>query len=285
MLRVMQPPKNPPGSPLGTPQPWDLVASAYTEDVAPIFELFARDALRLADVAHGDRVLDVATGPGTLALLAAARGARVSAVDFSPQMIAELEKRAQGTHELEVRVADGHALPFADAAYDAAFSMFGLIFFPDRALGLAELHRVLRGAGRVVISSWAPFEGPFATVLEVLKELAPEAPLGSGPLPMSTPDEVIAEMSAAGFGEVTVHTVSHTVTAPSPASLWVLLQRSSAPLVLLRRALGEDRWAAISEGVLAKLESVYGTGPVPDAFKALLGVAYRPIRPGMSAST
>jgi ubiquinone/menaquinone biosynthesis C-methylase UbiE len=281
----MQPPKNPPGSPLGTPQPWDLVASAYTEDVAPIFELFARDALRFADVAAGDRVLDVATGPGTLALLAAARGARVSAVDFAPSMIAELEKRAQGARDLDVRVADGQALPFADGAYDAAFSMFGLIFFPDRARGLAELHRVLRGGGRAVISSWAPFEGPFATVLETLRELAPEASLGAGPLPLSTPEEVTEEMSAAGFGEVIVHTVSHTVTAPSPASLWVVLQRSSAPLVLLRRALGEDRWAAISDGILARLESVYGTGSVPDAFTALLGVGYRPIRPGMSART
>src|SRR5688500_18520959 len=77
-------------SPLATPEPWDLIPGAYAEEGAPTFATFAEEALRLADVHAGTRVLDVACGPGTLTLLAAAHGAKVDALDFSPGMIARL---------------------------------------------------------------------------------------------------------------------------------------------------------------------------------------------------
>ena len=61
------PPVSP--SPLATPEPWDLVAAGYTAEALPYFERFSRDALRLADLPAGARVVDVAAGPGTLSLL------------------------------------------------------------------------------------------------------------------------------------------------------------------------------------------------------------------------
>ncbi|MDQ3262844.1 MAG: hypothetical protein M3Y59_04170 [Myxococcota bacterium] len=56
---------SPPG-PLSTPLPWNLVTSAYVEDLVPHFSLFARDALAMAGGKPGERVLDVATGPQRL---------------------------------------------------------------------------------------------------------------------------------------------------------------------------------------------------------------------------
>jgi len=89
------PPTPTPPSPLASPEPWDLVADGYVSDNVPLFERFAEEALRFAAVAPGARVLDVAAGPGTLALLAARDGAgSVDAIDFSPEMIARLEARA-----------------------------------------------------------------------------------------------------------------------------------------------------------------------------------------------
>src|SRR5262245_56004926 len=132
------------GGPLGTPEPWNLVADAYTEELVPLFERFARDALALAALPPAPRVLDVAAGPGTLALVAAKAGATVTAIDFSPAMIANLRRRAAeaGSTAIDARVGDGQALPLEDGGYDGAFSLFGLMFFPDRAAGFRELRRV-----------------------------------------------------------------------------------------------------------------------------------------------
>ena len=103
----------------------------------------------LADCRPGDLCLDVATGPGTLALRVAQRAAQVCAIDFSAGMIEQLRGRTPFDlrGKLEVRQADGQDLPFEDASFDIAFSMFGLFMFPDRARGFAELGRILRKCG------------------------------------------------------------------------------------------------------------------------------------------
>jgi len=149
--------------PLAKPQSWDIVAEEYAAVTAPFFRNYADAALRKAELTSGARVLDVAAGPGTLSLLAASQGHEVSAVDFAPNMIAQLEQAAC-VQKLKVhcQVADGMALPFADASFDAAFSMFGLMFFPDRIQGFRELYRTLRPGGVAVISSWHGFESSCA---------------------------------------------------------------------------------------------------------------------------
>jgi len=116
--------------PLASTEPWNLVADGYTAEALPLLEKFARDALLLASLPPGSRILDVATGPGTLALLAAREGAMVSAIDFSPAMVANLGRRADeaGLTLADVRVGDGQALPYEDNTFDAAFSLFGLMF-------------------------------------------------------------------------------------------------------------------------------------------------------------
>src|SRR6185312_3653313 len=166
----------PPPSPLATAEPWDLVSDAYSAEALPYFEKFAREALRIAALPQGARIVDVAAGPGTLSLLAAAAGARVSAIDFSEQMVQRCRGRAleAGVADaLEIRQGDGQHLPFESAAYDGAFSMFGLMFFPDRLAGLREMRRVLRPGCPGVISSWVPFDGPFGTLLGALRDELP----------------------------------------------------------------------------------------------------------------
>src|SRR3954469_11684124 len=126
---------------LGTAEPWELVAPAYDAELVPYFTLYARDALARIAPPRGARIADVAAGPGTLSLLAAAGGARVSAIDISPRMVEALRARAAAAGlaaAVDARVGDGQRLPFDSGAYDAAFSMFGLMFFRDRAAGLGE---------------------------------------------------------------------------------------------------------------------------------------------------
>jgi SAM-dependent methyltransferase len=262
------------GNPLATPLAWNLVADAYATELVPQFEPFARDALRLAELPPQPRVVDVAAGPGTLALLAAMGGATVSAVDFSAAMIDHLRRRAAeaGLAAVDAQVGDGQALPLASDAYDGAFSMFGLMMFPDREAGFRELRRVLRPGRRAVVSSWAPVQEPFLTVMESLGALLPNLPFGRDGGPLSNPNEFSREMSAVGFRDVQIHLVSHRLFAPSTAGLWASLQRTMAPVVLLRHRLGEEQWAQMARQIFTRLQAKLGDGPVETSVAAYLGV-------------
>lgn len=265
-------------SPLAAPEPWDLVVPEYVRELMPVFETFARDALSRAAVGQGSRVVDVAAGPGTLALLAARAGARVTAVDFAPRMIATLRERAAAAGlEVEALVGDGMALALPDRTFDAAFSMFGLMFFPDRARGFRELLRVLVPGGRAVVSSWTPLERS-PTMNVVYRSFAELMDGGGAPrdgmMPLSDPETCQREMAGAGFVDVSVHELSARVDYASTAALVDAMVRSAAPMVLARKALGA-KWEAIERGLLDKVSAALGTGPQAGAFNAYLTVGSR----------
>lgn len=95
-------------SPLSTPDPWHAVSAAYATDIVPMFNHYATHALDRVGVQPGQQVLDVACGPGTLAFLAAARGARVTAVDFTEGMIDQLQQRlAREPADIHPEIGDG----------------------------------------------------------------------------------------------------------------------------------------------------------------------------------
>jgi SAM-dependent methyltransferase len=262
-----------PPSPLASPDPWNLVSDEYTLELLPMFELYAKDALALAPTPAGARILDVAAGPGTITLLAAESGLSAAAIDFSEQMVTNLKRRLNGAQQgADVRLGDGQALPWNEREFDAAFSMFGLMFFPDRAKGLRELLRVLKPGGTAVVSSWAPFEGMFKSMMGAMQQVLPEIPFGSGKGPLGDPEELANEMTGAGFHDVRVVQKTHALPIESAAAFWDVAERTTAPIVLLRRKLGPEKWAEVSRGVRAGLEREYGDGPQEMRSTALLGV-------------
>ncbi len=257
----------PGGSPLAVPAAWDLVAGEYAAELVPFFERFAEAALELAQVRDGARIVDVATGPGTLAFLAASRGALVSALDFSDEMLGRLKERAARENEqrIEATLGDGQALPYADASFDAGFSMFGLMFFPDRNRGFKELARVLRPKAPAVVASWISMERiPLMVALfSTLMELVPGAsgpPMPAVSLPLVEPEACVREMSEGGFAEVAVHEVVGEVNAASTRELVSFFARTNAPVVLRKRALG-PAWAQVEEQLIERLEQRFGAGP------------------------
>lgn len=262
-------------NPLATAEPWNLVADAYAAEALPHFELFARAALAAAALPVGAHVADVAAGPGTLALLAAAAGARVSAIDFSDEMTARFRARAAAmglAKSCDICVGDGQRLPFRSGAFDAAFSLFGLMFFPDRQAGFRELRRILKPGAPAVVSSWIPFAGPFGALMQVVKELIPGLPLGGGKPPLSDPDDFRREMTEAGFPTVTVETVAHDLTSPSFDAFWDSMERTNAPLVLIRHRAGAARWAELAPRIRDRVRAALGDGPLVIGRGAYLGI-------------
>lgn len=131
---------------------WDGAARHYETTAHPFTARFAEAALARVALTPESRVLDIAAGTGALALAAARSGAHVLATDFSPGMIARIE--AAAVPNITALVMDGQSLTLPDASFDAVFSIFGLIMFPDWRKGLAEMARVTRPGGKGVVATW-----------------------------------------------------------------------------------------------------------------------------------
>lgn len=126
--------------------------------------------LDLAGVGRDSELLDIGTGPGTLIGPAAARGARVSAIDVTPEMVALARKEHPGA---DIRVGDGESLPYEASSFHAVTMGFCLHHVADAGSVLREVRRVLRPGGRVSFAVWAPtdqleaFGLAFAAVAEL----------------------------------------------------------------------------------------------------------------------
>jgi SAM-dependent methyltransferase len=108
-------------------------------------------------IAPGERVLDVACGAGQLALPAARAGASVTGVDIATNLIEQARSRAKA-EGLAIRFEEGdaEALPYDDAAFDVVYSLIGAMFAPRPERVAAELVRVCRPGGRIVMGNWTP---------------------------------------------------------------------------------------------------------------------------------
>lgn len=103
----------------------------------------------------GMRILDLAAGTGTSSAALAAHGAHVTAADFSEGMLAEGRRRNAGNDLIDFVWADATQLPFEDDSFDAATISYGLRNVSEPKLALAEMARVVKPGGRVVIAEFS----------------------------------------------------------------------------------------------------------------------------------
>ncbi|WP_380166525.1 demethylmenaquinone methyltransferase [Jannaschia sp. R86511] len=122
-----------------------------------------RMVMRDLDARHGEKVLDLAAGTGTSTEPFADAGVRAVACDFSLGMLQVGRRRRP---DMSFLAGDATRLPFADASFDAATISFGLRNVVDPDAGLAEMLRVVRPGGRLVVCefshpTWAPFRAVY----------------------------------------------------------------------------------------------------------------------------
>lgn len=132
---------------------WEEVGDGYARHFAPLTRQTVESTLDAAGVAGATALLDACCGPGVIARAAVARGANVTGVDFSAEVVALARREVANAEFVE---GDVQALPFGDDRFDAVVCGFGIIHVPDPARALRELYRVLKPGGRLAVSVWEP---------------------------------------------------------------------------------------------------------------------------------
>lgn len=160
---------------------FDVTADAYGRFMGRFSEPLAVAFAELAQVAPGQRAVDVGCGPGALtAQLVARLGAgAVAAIDPSASFVAAIRERFP---EVDVRNGVAEELPFPDGGFDVALAQLVVHFMADPVAGLREMRRVTRPGGLVAACVWdhAGARGPLATFWRAAKDVDPEARDESG---------------------------------------------------------------------------------------------------------
>jgi len=124
---------------------------------ATYLEAGALDFLSRIQIEPGARVLDVASGAGQTAIPMSRAGAKVTGIDIATNLIEKARDRAQAEN-LDARFEEGDAemLPYPDGSFDIVISLIGAMFAPRPELVAAELKRVCRPGGRIIMGNWTP---------------------------------------------------------------------------------------------------------------------------------
>src|SRR5437764_8748532 len=117
----------------------------------------AAKLVNFAGIKAGQRVLDVACGTGVVAVTCARRGARVTGLDLTPELLESARENAKlAAVEIDFHEGDAEQLPFPDSTFDAVLSQFGHMFAPRPEVAIAEMLRVLKPGGTISLSIWPP---------------------------------------------------------------------------------------------------------------------------------
>jgi len=209
--------------------------------------------LRVAMIRSGERVLDIATGTGITAIAARERGAVVTGVDITPELLAVAQSKANeaGIGDIDFREGDAEALPFADATFDVVVSTCGHMFAPDQPKVAAELARVTRPGGRIVFLAWTPEGGLGGWFRITNKHVPPPAGLAS-PFNWGDPDKV-RQLLGSSFRDLTFTNGDCPQFGASPEVIWELFSTRYGPTVRAVASLQGDALSAFRSELLSYL--------------------------------
>jgi SAM-dependent methyltransferase len=189
--------------------------------------------VKFAGVKSGQHVLDVACGTGVVAVTAARIGAKVSALDLTPELLERARENSQiAGVEVDWREGDAEKLPFGDAAFDVVLSQFGHMFAPRPELAVAEMLRVLKPGGTIAFSTWPP-ELMTGRMFRLVASYMPPLPPGISPPPQWGDEKIVRERLGSAVRDITFERATMQAPALSPQHFRILTERTAGPMIKL----------------------------------------------------
>jgi SAM-dependent methyltransferase len=236
-----------------------------------VFRPWAALLLDVTQPLPGERLIDVATGPGTVAQAAAVAlgpSGQVSACDISPAMLSIARSVPPQPGAAPIEYVESPAAPLASPSnsHDIVTCQQGIQFVPDRAAAIAEMFRVLRPGGRVALAVWAAIEEcpPMAALERAIRDQLGDEPAHryrSGPWGLPDGASLADLLNAGGFSQVRVD--KHELIAVFPGGSAQLSASLAASAVAgdVAGLPAEDR-AALDERIVHHLTSLTVSGAV-----------------------
>jgi SAM-dependent methyltransferase len=252
------------------------IPETYDRFMGPlVFRPYAEElASRLAG--FDGRLLEVAAGTGIVTRAldeALPPAARIVATDLSRPMLDYASARLQSPR-VAWQEADGQALPFEDAGFEAVVCQFGVMFFPDRGAGYAEARRVLRPGGRYIFSVWDSLASNDAARIAndtVAARFQADPPDFMARIPHGYHDKncIRADLAPAGFADVLIETVTLRGRADSAEAAAIAICQGT-PLRSEIEARDPSGVEAVTQAVARAMAIEFGAGPIDTRIQALV---------------
>jgi ubiquinone/menaquinone biosynthesis C-methylase UbiE len=228
--------------------------------VANIVHYVAEELAEALEIVADERVLDVACGSGNGAIAAARRawGNTVGA-DFVPSLLERGRERAAAERlDVEFVEADAQDLPFGEASFDVAMSIFGAMFAPDQEKAAAELLRVVRPGGRIGMANWTP-EGGLGTLFKTIGKHVPPPPGLNSPVLWGT-EERVRELFGDGISDLRVERRTSRQVFRSVDHYIEFFRTYFGPIKMAFERVGSDGEAALEADLRSFLEEANTAG-------------------------
>jgi ubiquinone/menaquinone biosynthesis C-methylase UbiE len=241
---------------------WANVADSWGANADDIDERGAAvtaQMLGALDLQPGDRVLELACGPGGAGLAAAdlvGPEGEVVMSDVVPAMVDIAAKRAaaRGTTNIRAEVLDLEDIAQPDEAYDVVLCREGMMFAVDPAQAAREMYRVLRSNGRIAVSVWAarednPWLGLLMDAIAGITGIVVPQPGMPGPFALSDADALPRLFAGAGFTDIAVERASVPLRSPSFDAWWKRNLTVAGPIAGVLAGLDDATRAAVRDRV------------------------------------
>jgi SAM-dependent methyltransferase len=231
---------------------WNAPGGRYDEISRSIADAIEHAVERMQPQS-GERVLDLATGTGWGSRIIAQRfaGVSITGADIADQML-EHARATAATQRLEIdyRHADAEQLPFTDGSFDAVVSTFGVMFAGKPEAAAAELGRVIRKGGRLVLATWK-HDGNLFHMFGVMKQFMPAPPQPPPPSPFAWgKHERLHELLDRDF-DLEIEEATNHFRYASGEQAWNLWVNHYGPAKTLAGSLDDDRRAEFKQAMIA----------------------------------